>query len=210
MGVQASKIYATFSKSSFVIPASTNKLPRLAMPSFSLKYSDYKNFIMSFTQTAVREHGVSKSEKFNHLLNCLHYIGNSKGVSKLKARYNNNSTLILMKNVATLLKLPDVSKSKSGQLRSLVDNTISLCSSLKSLSPSTDVVNVMLVYIVMKKLVLKLAKKWIEFFDFNKLLGSVFKSSRMKMPIFRIIGLNYHFPNARSPFRKIKPKIVKI
>ncbi|XP_073841504.1 uncharacterized protein [Musca autumnalis] len=171
----------TFSESSFAIPVPSNKLPRLKLPSFNGKYSEYKNFINSFKQIIDREHGLSNIEKFNHLLNCLHghaletvkafQVTNEnypKALERLKARYD-NSTLIFMENISTLFDLPDVSKPSSGQLRSLVDNVSALYSSLQSLGSPTDIVNAMLIHIVMGKVDGDTKRKWKDSLDFSKL-----------------------------------------
>lgn len=171
----------TFAESSFAIAVPSNKLPRLKLPSFNGKYSEYKNFINSFKQIIDREHGLSNIEKFNHLLNCLHghaletvkafQVTNEnypKALERLKTRYD-NSTLIFMENISTLFDLPDVSKPSSGQLRSLVDNVSALYSSLQSLGSPTDIVNAMLIHIVMGKVDSDTKRKWKDSLDFSKL-----------------------------------------
>ncbi|XP_075170134.1 uncharacterized protein LOC142242443 [Haematobia irritans] len=171
----------TLSESSFSIPVPTNKLPRLKLPSFNGKYSEYKNFITSFKQIIDREHGLSNIEKFNHLINCLQghaletvkafQITNEnypKALERLKSRYDNN-TLIFMENISTLFELPDVSKPNSGQLRSLVDNVSALYSSLQSLGSDKDIVNAMLIHIVMQKVDGDTKRKWKDSLDFSQL-----------------------------------------
>ncbi|XP_036339591.1 uncharacterized protein LOC118748937 [Rhagoletis pomonella] len=89
---------ATLSDTTCVMQASS-KLPKLKLPSFSGKYSEYQNFITSFKQIIDREFSLSNIEKFNHLRNCLHgpaletidafQVSNenySKALERLKAR----------------------------------------------------------------------------------------------------------------------------
>ncbi|XP_067635778.1 uncharacterized protein [Eurosta solidaginis] len=54
-----------------VIPTYNSKLRVLKLPTFTGKYSEYKNVITSFNQIIDRELGLSNIEKFNHLRNCL-------------------------------------------------------------------------------------------------------------------------------------------
>lgn len=106
----------TVSDSSICFPVANHKLPQLKLPKFSGKYSEYKNFITSFTQIVDREYGVSNIEKFNNLLNCLNgpaldtvnafQVTNenySKALERLTARYDNKS-LIFMENITTLFE----------------------------------------------------------------------------------------------------------
>ncbi|XP_073841389.1 uncharacterized protein [Musca autumnalis] len=108
---------ATFTDSSFAVSVPTNKLPRLKLPSFNGKYSDYKNFITSFKQIIDREHGLSNIEKFNHLLNCLQghaletvkafQVTNEnypKALERLKARYDNILSSLLAHKMTSLMQ----------------------------------------------------------------------------------------------------------
>ncbi|XP_036346859.1 uncharacterized protein LOC118756405 [Rhagoletis pomonella] len=57
-------------ETSCIVQHST-KLPKLKLPTFSGKYSEYQNFITSFKQIIDKEFSLSNIEKFNHLRNSL-------------------------------------------------------------------------------------------------------------------------------------------
>ncbi|XP_065365522.1 uncharacterized protein LOC135958548 [Calliphora vicina] len=171
----------TMSDSTICFPVNNNKLPQLKLPTFSGKYSEYKNFITSFNQVIDREFGLSNIEKFNHLLNCLQgqaletvkafQITNEnypKALERLKTRYD-NSSLIFMENITTLFELPAMSKYNCAQLRSLVDNVSALYSSLLSLGSDSDIANSMLIYIVLEKVDDETKRKWKDSLDFTEL-----------------------------------------
>ncbi|XP_037930413.1 uncharacterized protein LOC119665183, partial [Teleopsis dalmanni] len=62
---------STMMDNTALIPPVSKKLPHLKLPTFSGKYSEYKNFINSFVQIIDREACLTNIEKFNHLRNCL-------------------------------------------------------------------------------------------------------------------------------------------
>lgn len=141
----------TIGNASLTFPTHNSKLPSLKLPTFTGKYSEYKNFITSFTQIIDREIGLSNIEKFNHLRNCLQgpaldtinafQITNEnypKALERLKTRFD-NSTLIFMENVVSLFELPSMTQPDSSQLRSIVDNASALYSSLLSLGSERDI-----------------------------------------------------------------------
>ncbi|XP_055911761.1 uncharacterized protein LOC129945849 [Eupeodes corollae] len=121
-------------------------LPKLKLPRFDGKYSDYKNFINSFTKLVDSNVTLSKIEKFNHLLSCLQGAALStvkafqvtdenyeKALERLKERFDNDC-LIFLENISQLFDLPKVQKSSAAQLRNLVNDVSALFSSLKSLA----------------------------------------------------------------------------
>ncbi|XP_036334494.1 uncharacterized protein LOC118745065 [Rhagoletis pomonella] len=155
------------------------KLPRLALPTFDGKYSDYKNFVTSFKQVIDSQPSLSSIEKFNQLLNCLKgaaletvkafQISSEnypKALERLKARYD-NPTLVFLDNINSLFSLPNVSKSNAQHLRSLIDNASALYNSLLSLGSESQIAQAMLISIVMDKVDQDTRKKWNEFLDFR-------------------------------------------
>ncbi|XP_036347402.1 uncharacterized protein LOC118756766, partial [Rhagoletis pomonella] len=157
------------------------KLPRLALPTFDGKYSDYKNFVTSFKQVIDSQPSLSSIEKFNQLLNCLKgaaletvkafQISSEnypKALERLKARYD-NPTLVFLDNIKSLFSLPNVSKSNAQHLRSLIDNASALYNSLLSLGSESQIAQAMLISIVMDKVDQDTRKKWNEFLDFRDL-----------------------------------------
>lgn len=170
----------TVGNTSVIVPTNS-KLPTLKLPTFTGKYSDYRNFITSFKQVIDRELGLSNIEKFNHLRNCLQgpaldtinafQITNEnypKALERLKSRYDNTS-LIFMENVVSLFELPSMAQPDSNQLRSIVDNASALYASLLSLGSERDICNAMIIHIILAKVDEDSRNKWKESLDFAKL-----------------------------------------
>ena len=168
-------------ESTIAITTLNSKLPSLKLPTFSGKYSDYKNFIASFSQIIDREANLSNIEKFNHLLNCLrgqaletvkaYQITDEnypKALDRLKSRYD-NSTLIFLENITALFELPRVIGQNSSLLRSLIDNASALYGSLSSLGNDKQIANAMLIHLVIQKVDETSRKKWQESLNFVKL-----------------------------------------
>ncbi|XP_036346749.1 uncharacterized protein LOC118756063 [Rhagoletis pomonella] len=145
------------------------KLPRLSLPVFDGKYSDYKNFITSFKLVVDKQSTLSSIEKFNQLINCLRgpaletvkafqitSKNYSKALERLKARYDNTG-------------LQGVSRSNAKQLRSLIDNSSALYNSLLSLGNASQIAEAMLISIVMERVDQDTKKKWNEHLNFSDL-----------------------------------------
>ncbi|XP_036346956.1 uncharacterized protein LOC118756292, partial [Rhagoletis pomonella] len=171
---------ATLLDSTCIVQASS-KLPQLKLPSFSGKYSEYRNFITSFKQIIDRELSLSNIEKFNHLRNCLHgqaleavnafQVTNenySKALERLRARFD-NPTLIFLENISSLFELPSVSKPNCVELRSLIDNASAIFDSLRSLGTEGEIAQAMLIYLVIHKADDDTKKKWKQSLDFKRL-----------------------------------------
>ncbi|XP_037805276.1 uncharacterized protein LOC119599551 [Lucilia sericata] len=203
----------TLSESTICFPAPIHKLPQLKLPTFSGKYSEYKNFITSFNQVIDREFGLSNIEKFNHLLNCLQgqaletvkafQITNEnypKALERLKTRYD-NSSLIFMENITALFELPAMSKYNCAQLRSLVDNVSALYSSLLSLGSHSDIANSMLIYIVMEKVDEDTRRKWKDSLDFTRLptWDDCSKVLERRCQFLESVDTNHTFVAPRKP-----------
>ena len=52
-------------------PVQQSRLPKLSLPQFSGKYSEFKNFISMFENLVHRDASIPDIEKFNHLVSCL-------------------------------------------------------------------------------------------------------------------------------------------
>ncbi|XP_043064798.1 uncharacterized protein LOC122320696 [Drosophila ficusphila] len=157
-----------------------SKLPRLPLPTFDGTHTEYKNFITSFMQLTGREN-LSSIEKFNHLLNCLKGPALEavkafpvtsenfpKALDKLKARYD-KPALIFMQTITTIFKLQPVNSSNAQQLRSLIDNSSALFSSLSSLGSDAQISEAMLIYLVMDKCDQQPRNKWNVSLDYSSL-----------------------------------------
>ncbi|XP_037929941.1 uncharacterized protein LOC119664542 [Teleopsis dalmanni] len=157
-----------------LIPPVSKKLPHLKLPTFSGKYSEYKNFINSFVQIIDREACLTNIEKFNHLRNCLtgqaletvqaFPICNEnypKALERLKTRYD-NSTLIFLENITALFDLPVVSDQSSHQLRSLIDNVSALYGTLCTLGSEKQICEAILISLVMQRVDETTRRKWKE------------------------------------------------
>ncbi|XP_067616447.1 uncharacterized protein [Eurosta solidaginis] len=160
---------------------STSKLPRLKLPSFDGKYSNYQNFISSFKQIIDREFNLTNIEKFNHLQNCLQgqaletvdafQVTNEnypKALERLKVRYD-NKTLIFLEGISSLFDLPAVTKPNGIQLRSVVDKASAIYGALTSLGTDRQISQAMLIYMVLQKSDEQTNKKWKESLDFKTL-----------------------------------------
>ncbi|XP_067621985.1 uncharacterized protein [Eurosta solidaginis] len=161
----------TWSESTCAIQTGS-KLPKLKLPSFNGKYSEYQNFITSFKQVIDREYSLSNIEKFNHLRNCLQGpaletidafpVSNEnypKALERLKSRYD-NPTLIFLENISSLFELSAISKPNGGQLRSLIDKTSAIYGSLLSLGTESQISQAMLIYLVLQKAEEETNRKW--------------------------------------------------
>ncbi|XP_039970154.1 uncharacterized protein LOC120782065 [Bactrocera tryoni] len=161
----------TLSDTTCVMQAGS-KLPKLKLPTFTGKYSEYQNFITSFQQIIDREYSLSNIEKFNHLRNCLNgpaletidafQVSNEnylKALERLKTRYD-NPTLILLENISSLFELSPISKPKGGQLTSLIDKTSAIYGSLLSLGTESQISQAMLIYLVLQKADEETNRKW--------------------------------------------------
>ncbi|XP_037930335.1 uncharacterized protein LOC119665091, partial [Teleopsis dalmanni] len=165
---------STMMDNTALIPPVSKKLPHLKLPTFSGKYSEYKNFINSFVQIIDREACLTNIEKFNHLRNCLtgqaletvqaFPICNEnypKALERLKTRYD-NSTLIFLENITALFDLPVVSDQSSHQLRSLIDNVSALYGSLCTLGSEKQICEAILISLVMQRVDETTRRKWKE------------------------------------------------
>nr|XP_041632498.1 uncharacterized protein LOC121502822 [Drosophila kikkawai] len=164
-----------------VFNTSSIKLPRLALPTFDGKYSEYQNFFTSFKQVVDAHALLSPIEKFNQLLNCLRGSAletvkafqvtpenYANALERLRSRYD-NPTLVFLDNISSLFNLPKVAKSNSQTLRSLIDNATSLFNSLLSLGSETQIVQAMFISIVMNEVDQETKRKWNESLDYGTL-----------------------------------------
>ncbi|XP_067613910.1 uncharacterized protein [Eurosta solidaginis] len=159
----------------------STKFPKLKLPTFSGKYSEYQNFIVSFKQVIDKEYSLSNIEKFNHLRNSLQgqaletvdafQVTNEnypKALERLKERYD-NKTLIFLENISALFELSSLSKPNPSQLRSLIDKASAIYGSLLYLGNDKDISHAMLIYLVLQKSDEQTNKKWKESLDFKTL-----------------------------------------
>lgn len=164
-----------------VFVSSSSKLPRLSLPTFDGKLSEYKNFIHSFNQLIANEPNMSNLEKFNHLLNCLKGVAldtvkafqvteenYAKVIDRLNKRFD-NPTLIFLETISSLFKLPQVEKASAVQLQKLVDSASAMYGSLQSLGTGSEIAQAMLIYLVMDKCDQQTRTKWNESLDFKRL-----------------------------------------
>lgn len=155
----------SFQDNSLLSPSSfKNNLPKLKLPQFAGKYSDFHNFIGTFTKLVDSDHTLTPIEKFNHLLTCLSgaalrtirafevsEANYPKALQQLKERYD-NKYLTFQEHIVDLFNLPKVSRNSASQLRLLVDNTNAHLSALHSLGSSEDILNALIIHLINGKL----------------------------------------------------------
>ncbi|XP_055909622.1 uncharacterized protein LOC129944297 [Eupeodes corollae] len=158
-----------------------SRLPKMSLPKFSGKYSEYKNFISLFESLVDNDPMLSDIEKFNHLISCLSgaALGTvkafqiteqnyPKALASLKKVYDNNC-LIFFDNVSTLFELKEISKPSASSLRSMIDTVSAIYDSLLSLGDEKNITNAIIIHLVMSKVDAITRSKWEEQLDFNTL-----------------------------------------
>ncbi|XP_036346961.1 uncharacterized protein LOC118756298 [Rhagoletis pomonella] len=132
-------------ETSCIVQHST-KLPKLKLPTFSGKYSEYQNFITSFKQIIDKEFSLSNIEKFNHLRNSL------QGQA-----------------LETVDAFQVTNENYPKALERLKERTSAIYGSLLSLGNEMQISQAMLIYLVLQKSDEQTNKKWKESLDFKTL-----------------------------------------
>ncbi|XP_055919381.1 uncharacterized protein LOC129951309 [Eupeodes corollae] len=158
-----------------------SRLPKMSLPKFSGKYSEYKNFISLFENLVDNDPMLPDIEKFNHLISCLsgEALGTvkafqiteqnyPKALASLKKVYDNNC-LIFFDNVSTLFELKEISKPSASALRSMIDTVSAIYDSLLSLGDEKNITNAIIIHLVMSKVDSITRSKWEEQLDFSTL-----------------------------------------
>lgn len=158
-----------------------NHLPKLKLPQFAGKYSEFPNFINTFSILIDKNETLSQIEKFNHLVSCLSgsalraikafeitEINYKKALDQLKKRYD-NKYIIFQEHITDLFNLPKVPKNSAEQLRAIVDNASAHLSALLSLGSVENIVHAMMIYLVNSKLDFDSQCKWEDKLDTSKL-----------------------------------------
>ena len=158
-----------------------SRLPKMSLPKFSGKYSEYKNFISLFENLVDNDPMIPDIEKFNHLISCLsgEALGTvkafqiteqnyPKALASLKKVYDNNC-LIFFDNIATLFELKEISKPSASALRSIIDTVSAIYDSLLSLGDDKKITNAIMIHLVMSKVDSVTRSKWEEQLDYSTL-----------------------------------------
>lgn len=141
-----------------------SRLPKLKLPTFDGKYSEYSRFITTFKMLVHDEAYIPTIDKFNYLLNCLSgqalalvepfqvvEENYQKVLDCLKNRYDNKS-LMFIDNVNSLFSITPITKPSARGLRSILDNVAALRSSLLSLGSELEVMNAIIIHIILSKI----------------------------------------------------------
>jgi len=112
-----------------VTGSSHSNLPKMKLPKFSGKHSEYKQFIGIFEQLVDSDNSLSYIEKFNHLLACpsVEALGTIKALQVSDANYKkalaslkrvyDNKCLIFFETLAQLFEIPSITKPSASALR---------------------------------------------------------------------------------------------
>ena len=161
--------------------SSSSRLPKMALPKFSGKYSEFKNFLSLFETLVDNDKSLPNIEKFNHLMQCLSgealgtikafHLSNEnypKALAALKKVYDNDC-LIFLDNISMLFELPRIEKPSSSALRSLIDTVSAVFDSLLTIGDEKCITNAIIVHLVMSKVDSTTKKKWEESLDYQTL-----------------------------------------
>ncbi|XP_033250890.1 uncharacterized protein LOC117189926 isoform X3 [Drosophila miranda] len=157
-------LIAAFDAASETKPVSSSapahaRLPKLALPKFSGKHSEFQNFISLFERLVHSDNSIPVIEKFNHLISCLsdEALGTIKAFQVTEANYEkamaglkrvyDNDYLIFTNNISTLFNLPRMSHQSASSLRTLIDTVSSIYGSLLSIGDDTKISNAMLIHL---------------------------------------------------------------
>lgn len=160
--------------SSNVVPSRSSNLPKLKLPNFSGKYTEWTNWYNTFCSIVDSDSELDDLSKFVHLRSCLgpvplgtiefleltgdNYV---KAVALLRKRFENKS-VIFQSHVKELFELERVSHPSSENIRRLIDIINSHLHSLESLGSVEELKNVMIFYLVRMKLDDDTLTKWHE------------------------------------------------
>ncbi|XP_065368751.1 uncharacterized protein LOC135961183 [Calliphora vicina] len=158
-----------------------SSLPKMKLPKFSGKYSEYKNFISLFESLVDHDMSLTDIEKFNHLISCLsdEALGTvkafqvteqnySKALASLKRVYD-NPCLIFYDNIRQLFHLQEITKPSSSALRSMIDTVSAIYDSLLSIGDDKAITNAIIIHLVMTKVDPITRTKWEEQLNYEKL-----------------------------------------
>ncbi|KAI8129104.1 hypothetical protein CVS40_0912 [Lucilia cuprina] len=135
-------------------PTYHSSLPKMKLPKFSGKYSEYKNFISLFESLVDHDMSLTEIEKFNHLISCLsdEALGTVKAYQITEQNYS--------KALATLRSV----------IKSLVVDTVSaVYDSLLSIGDDKAISNAMIIQMVMTKVDPVTRSKWEEQLNYDML-----------------------------------------
>lgn len=158
-----------------------SRLPKFKLPSFSGKYSEYKNFISSFNNLVHNEAHLAPIEKFNHLLSCLSgdalrtikafqvtEANYEKALERLADRYDKKG-LIFFDNIEQLFEIEKINKPNAPALRNAVDTVSAIYDSLLSMGSEKDIASALIISLVISKVDSVTKSKWNEQLDYSTL-----------------------------------------
>ncbi|XP_046803809.1 uncharacterized protein LOC124419233 [Lucilia cuprina] len=162
-------------------PTHHSSLPKMKLPKFSGKYSEYKNFISLFESLVDHDMSLTEIEKFNHFISCLsdEAVGTvkayqiteqnySKALASLKRVYD-IPCLIFFDNIRQLFHLPEITKPSSSALRSMIDTVSAVYDSLLSIGDDKAIASAMIIHMVMTKVDPVTRSKWEEQLNYDML-----------------------------------------
>ncbi|XP_075163153.1 uncharacterized protein LOC142235779 [Haematobia irritans] len=157
-----------------VVPSRSSNLPKLKLPNFSGKYTEWTNWFNTFSSIVDSDHDLDDLSKFIHLRSCLgpiplgtiefleltgaNYV---KALGLLKKRFENRS-VIFQSHVKELFDLERISVPSSESIRRLIDVINSHLHSLESLGSPEELKNMMVFYLARLKLDDVTLAKWHE------------------------------------------------
>ncbi|XP_067641701.1 uncharacterized protein [Eurosta solidaginis] len=160
---------------------SSHRLPKLKLPKFDGKYTEYSRFIHTFESLVHADSSLSQIDKFNYLLDCLSGAARAviepfdvteanyqRALQRLKERFD-NKTLIFIEHIKILHTLPSMNKGDHIALRSLIDNVASIKGALLSIGSEKDIMEALLIDIILTRLDADSKKAYDERQEFKEL-----------------------------------------
>ncbi|XP_075162856.1 uncharacterized protein LOC142235490 [Haematobia irritans] len=160
--------------SSVALGSRSSNLPKLKLPIFSGKYTEWTNWHNTFRSMVDSDGDLDDLSKFVHLRSCLGTIplgtieyleltgeNYPKALGSLRKRFENKS-VIFQSHVKEIFDLERISQPSSISLRRLIDAVNSHLHSLESLGSIEELKDVLIFYLVRLKLDEDTLSKWHE------------------------------------------------
>ena len=160
---------------------SSMNLPKLQLPKFSGKYTQWIDFYSVFNTLIHEDNSLTDIEKFQHLRSCLSEsayqciqsleitsVNYLEAITILKNRFN-NTRLILKAHIRDIFNVTAVLKNSADSLRQFIDSINSHLRSVKSICTEQEFLDALLSHIIFTKLDSHTLSIWEERSDVRKI-----------------------------------------
>ncbi|KAM8703294.1 hypothetical protein ACLKA7_007989 [Drosophila subpalustris] len=150
----------------------SSKLPKLQVPEFSGKITQWTSWFNTFLTVVGSDSGLDDLSKFIYLksalgpsplatIECLELTATNyhRALGLLKDRFENKAT-ILQSHVTELFSLKRLKQADSAQLRALVDSVNAQLASLKTMGTQPEILEAIISHLVCSKLDDETIEKW--------------------------------------------------